>query len=45
VVESLGIVAAELSRLCEDLDGCRGSQFETEHRFIESRYRDGGPID
>ena len=43
VVESLGIVADELTRLCEDLDGCRNSQFETEHRFIESRYKDGGP--
>jgi len=43
VVESLGIVADELTRLCEDLDGCRSAQFETEHRFIETRYRDGGP--
>ena len=44
VAESLGIVADELTRLCGDVDGCRLSQFETEHRFIETRYRDGGPI-
>ena len=44
VTESLGIVADELTRLCDDLDGCRSSQFETEHRFIETRYRDGGPV-
>jgi hypothetical protein len=43
VVESLDIVADELTRLCNDLDGCRSSQFETEHRFIETRYKDGGP--
>lgn len=43
VTESLGIVAVELDRLCENLEGCRTSQFETEHRFIETRYKDGGP--
>ncbi len=42
--ESLGIVADELDQLCQDLEGCRSSQFETEHRFIETRYKDGGPL-
>lgn len=43
VTESLGIVANELNRLCADLENCRSSQFQTEHRFIETRYKDGGP--
>ena len=42
IVESLAIVADELTRLCNDLDECRSSRFEVEHRFIETRYRDGG---
>lgn len=42
VTESLGIVADELTRLCGDIDGCRASAFETQHRFIESRYGERG---
>ncbi|MFP5330275.1 MAG: hypothetical protein ACLGHC_09120 [Alphaproteobacteria bacterium] len=45
VSESLDIVADELTRLCNDIDGTRSARFETEHRFIETRYRDGGPSD
>ena len=42
LVESLAVVADELTRLCGEVEGCRTSQFETEHRFIETRYKDGG---
>lgn len=42
VVESLDVVAGELTRLCDQIDGCRTSAFETQARFIETRYRDGG---
>lgn len=41
IAESLDIVADELARLCEQLDACRTSDFETQRRFIESRYGDG----
>lgn len=41
--ESLNIVAGEFESLLERC--CRDRQlgFETQHRFIETRYRDGGP--
>lgn len=41
ISESLEIVADELTELCRNLDECRSSSFQTEHRFIETRYRDG----
>ena len=37
--ESLDAVASELARLCGEIDGCRETSFEIEHRFIETRYR------
>ena len=40
LTESLDVVAAELTRLCGEIDGCRETSFEIEHRFIETRYRD-----
>lgn len=40
ITESLGLVADELTRLCGDVEGCRTSAFETQHRFIESRYKE-----
>ena len=40
LTESLDAVAEEMSRLCGEIDGCRATSFEIEHRFIESRYRD-----
>lgn len=43
VSESLAVVAEELTRLCSEIDGCRESLFEVEHRFIESRYSEDGP--
>jgi hypothetical protein len=41
IAESLDIVADELNRLCEQLDSCRTSAFETQRRFIETRYGEG----
>jgi len=38
--EGLGAVADELDRLCGEIDGCRAAAFDTQHRFIESRYRE-----
>lgn len=43
LAEGLDIVAGELTDLCGRIDGCREASFATQHRFIESRYRDGGP--
>ncbi len=43
LTEGLDIVADELTDLCGRIDGCREASFATQHRFIESRYRDGGP--
>lgn len=40
LAESLDAVAEEMSRLCGEIDGCRATSFEIEHRFIESRYRE-----
>jgi hypothetical protein len=40
LTESLDSVAEEMSRLCGEIDGCRAANFEIEHRFIESRYRE-----
>ncbi|HEX8216498.1 MAG TPA: hypothetical protein VF577_03445 [Allosphingosinicella sp.] len=40
LAESLDSVAEEMSRLCGEIDGCRATSFEIEHRFIESRYRE-----
>ncbi len=44
LTESLDIVADELDDLLERC--CRDRQigFETQHRFIETRYKDGGPV-
>ena len=42
VTESLAIVADELTRLCSEIDGCRASAFETQHRFIGTRYGESG---
>lgn len=39
--ESLGIVADELDHLCERVGEERRTGFETERRFLETRYRDG----
>jgi uncharacterized membrane protein len=41
IAESLDIVADELAEICRNLDASRNSSFQTEHRFIETRYRDG----
>lgn len=41
IAESLDIVADELAEICRDLDECRNNSFQIEHRFIETRYRDG----
>ncbi|MGQ0661870.1 hypothetical protein [Sphingosinicella sp.] len=41
ISESLDIVADELAEICRNLDACRNSSFVVEHRFIETRYRDG----
>ena len=41
IAESLDIVADELAEICRNLDECRASSFETEHRFIETRYKSG----
>jgi hypothetical protein len=41
IAESLDIVADELAEICRNLDACRTTSFQTEHRFIETRYRDG----
>lgn len=40
IAESLDLVAEEMTRLCDRIDGCRVSAFETQTRFIETRYRD-----
>lgn len=40
IVDSLEVVAGELTRLCGEIDGCREASFEIEHRFIETRYRE-----
>jgi hypothetical protein len=42
--ESLGIVADELDHLCERIGDERRTGFETERRFIETRYRDDGRL-
>ncbi len=42
--ESLGIVADELDHLCERIGEERRTGFETERRFLETRYR-GDPLD
>jgi hypothetical protein len=42
--DSLGIVANELDDLCERLACDRRIGFDTERRFIESRYRDGSEV-
>jgi hypothetical protein len=44
ITESLNIVAGELADLCNNLDACRTSDFATEHRFIETRYRPDGDL-
>lgn len=44
IAESLDIVADELAELCRNLDECRSSSFQTEHRFIETRYRPDGDL-
>lgn len=41
LAESLGIVADELDHLCERIGEERRTGFETERRFLETRYRDG----
>jgi hypothetical protein len=41
LAESLDIVADELSRLSDEIAGNRRLGFETQRRFIETRYRDG----
>jgi len=41
LAESLGIVADQLDDLCERVATERRMGFDTERRFIESRYRDG----
>jgi hypothetical protein len=41
LAESLGIVAEQMDDLCERLAHERRLGFETERRFIETRYRDG----
>ncbi len=41
LAEGLEIVAEEMTRLCGEIDGCRETSFAVEHRFIETRYRDG----
>jgi uncharacterized integral membrane protein len=40
LAEGLDAVAEEMNRLCGEIDGCRATSFEIEHRFIESRYRE-----
>ncbi len=42
LTESLEIVADELMRLSADITQNRRLGFDTQHRFIETRYRDGG---
>jgi hypothetical protein len=42
--ESLDIVATELDDLLERCCRDRRIGFETQHRFIETRYKDGGPV-
>ena len=43
IAESLDIVADELAEICRNLDECRDDRAsQTEHRFIETRYRAGG---
>ncbi len=42
IAESLDIVADELAEICRNLDACRTTSFQTEHRFIETRYRPDG---
>jgi hypothetical protein len=44
IAESLDIVADELAELCRNLDECRSTSFQTEHRFIETRYRPDGDL-
>lgn len=44
ITESLAIVADELAELCRNLDECRNTSFQTEHRFIETRYRPDGDL-
>lgn len=39
ITESLDIVADELAEICRNLDASRTTEFATEHRFIETRYR------
>jgi len=41
LADSLGIVAGQLDDLCERIATERRMGFDTERRFIESRYRDG----
>jgi hypothetical protein len=40
LAEGLDIVANELTDLCGRIDGCREASFATQHRFIETRYKD-----
>lgn len=42
--ESLQVVRDELTRLCTEIAGCKISSFETQTRFIESRYKDPGAV-
>ncbi len=44
LAESLAIVADQLDDLCERVAAERRMGFETERRFIETRYRDGGDL-
>ena len=40
LTESLGIVAGEIGRLSAEVSSERTLSFDTQHRFIETRYRD-----
>lgn len=40
LAESLGIVAEEMDRLSSEVTSGRTLSFDTQHRFIETRYRD-----
>lgn len=44
LVASLGIVADELARLCEEASRDKMLHFKTQGRFLETRYRDDGPV-
>jgi hypothetical protein len=44
LAESLGIVADQLDDLCERVAEERRMGFETERRFIETRYKEDGRL-